>query len=106
MNDNTQAILEKAMAFATGIFLGIVLGSILQKIDYKKEHRMNTETRITIRKICEKIQMKIAWALPNWLVMWASVKMIAHATQGEYGNTIVPELTAMDALKRWETKGR
>jgi len=27
---------------------------------------------------------------------------MAHATTGEYGSTVVPELTAMDALKRWE----
>ena len=63
---------------------------------------MNIEMRYELRKIKEKIQMKIAWALPEWLVMWASVRMIAHATQGQYGNTIVPELSAMDALKRWD----
>ncbi len=64
---------------------------------------MNIETRIFIREIREKLHMKIAWALPRWLVMWTSVRMIAHATQGEYGTTIVPELSAMDALKRWDT---
>ena len=67
---------------------------------------MNIETRIKLRQIREKIEMKIVWALPRWLINWASVRMIAYATQGEYGDTIVPELTAMDALKRWETKGR
>jgi len=54
-----------------------------------------------IRKLKEKLQMKIAWGLPKWLVMWASVRMIANATTGEYGSTIVPDLSAMDALKRW-----
>jgi len=63
---------------------------------------MNIETRIALRKTREKIQMKIAWALPKWLVRWASVRMIAHATTNEYGNTIVPDLSAMDALERWE----
>jgi len=57
--------------------------------------------KIRIREIKEKLQMKIAWALPKWLVMWTSVRMISHATTGEYGSTIVPELSAMDALKRW-----
>lgn len=49
----------------------------------------------------EKVWMWIAWKLPKTLVMFASVRMIAHATQGKYGTTIVPELSAMDALKRW-----
>jgi len=50
----------------------------------------------------EKIWMWIAFRLPKPLVMWASIRMIAHATQGEYSSQVVPELTAMDALKRWE----
>ena len=49
----------------------------------------------------EKIQMWVAWKLPRWLVRWASVRMIANATQGEYSSTVVPELGAMEALKRW-----
>lgn len=50
----------------------------------------------------EKLQIWIAWKLPRWLVRWASVRMIAHATTGEYSKTVVPELTAMDALGRWD----
>jgi hypothetical protein len=49
----------------------------------------------------EKLQMWIAWRLPRWLVMWATVRLIAHATQGQYGTTVVPELGAMEALERW-----
>lgn len=51
----------------------------------------------------EKMQMKAAWLLPKSVTMWAAVRVGAHATQGEYGDTVVPELTFMDALKRWET---
>lgn len=51
----------------------------------------------------EKLQMWFAWRLPKWLVKWAAVRLMAHATTGEYGSTVVPELTAMDALKRWES---
>jgi len=51
-----------------------------------------------------KIQMWLAWRLPRWLVMWASVRMIAHATTGKHSSTVVPELTAMEALQRWEAK--
>ena len=54
-----------------------------------------------LRKIKEWLAMKIVWALPRYIIMWASVRMIAHATQGEYENTIAPELGAMEVLKRW-----
>ena len=50
----------------------------------------------------EKIQMFIAWKIPKWLVYWASIRLVAYATQGNYSNTIVPDLSAMDALKRWK----
>lgn len=52
-------------------------------------------------KIYERFWLWLAWKLPRTLVMWASIRLIAHATTGEYGSTIVPELSAMDALKRW-----
>jgi hypothetical protein len=29
--------------------------------------------------------------------------IVGHATTGCYGNTIVPELAAMEALRRWDT---
>ena len=45
----------------------------------------------------------IAFHLPKCLVYWATIRLIAYATTGKYGNTVVPELTAMDALKRWES---
>jgi len=54
-----------------------------------------------MRVFKEKLQMWIAWKLPHWLVKWAAVRLMAHATQGEHSGVIVPELTAMDALKRW-----
>jgi len=44
----------------------------------------------------------IAWKLPRRLVMWCAIRLIAHATQGAFGNQEVPELTAMDALSRWD----
>jgi len=51
----------------------------------------------------EKIWIFIAWNLPKKLIMWCAIRLMAHATQEKYGSTIVPELTAMDALKRWNT---
>ena len=50
----------------------------------------------------EKILMWLAWKLPRSLVYWAVIRVLAHATTGGYGNTVVPELTVADALRRWE----
>jgi hypothetical protein len=55
-----------------------------------------------VQRPLEKARLKFVWCLPRWLVYWCSIRLIAYATQGEYANTIVPDLTAMDALKRWE----
>jgi hypothetical protein len=55
-----------------------------------------------IRRKAEKLVMGIAWRLPKRLVMWCAYRVGAHATQGKYGNTVVPELTFMDAMQRWE----
>ena len=46
--------------------------------------------------------MWLAWKLPKRLVMWAAVRVGAHATQGKYENQVVPDLTFLDALKRWD----
>ncbi len=54
-------------------------------------------------RIGDKLAMFIAWRLPKRLVMWCAVRVGAHATTGEYGSQIVPELTVMDALQRWDT---
>lgn len=44
----------------------------------------------------------IAFHLPKWIVTYATIRLIAYATTGKYRNTIIPELTAMEALKRWD----
>jgi hypothetical protein len=49
----------------------------------------------------EKIWIWIAWRLPGKLVMWCGYRIGAFATMGEYGTTIIPELTFMDAMNRW-----
>ena len=52
----------------------------------------------------EKIWIWIAWHLPRPLVYWCAIRLNAHATAGEYGHQLVPELLVMDALKRWDLK--
>ena len=49
----------------------------------------------------DKMQMAIAYRLPKWLVKWAAIRLIAHATTGKYGNTVVSDLNVMEALNRW-----
>lgn len=44
----------------------------------------------------------IAWKLPKKLVMWSYIRVGAHATTGQYENTVVPELGMMEALDRWD----
>jgi len=52
----------------------------------------------------DKFWLWLVFKLPRPLVYWCGIRLGAFATQGQYGNTIVPELSFMDALKRWEKK--
>ena len=40
--------------------------------------------------------------LPSKLIYCATIKLGAETTTGKYGKTNVPNLTIMDALKRYE----
>lgn len=54
------------------------------------------------RRPLERLKLAFVWMLPRSLVYWCAIRLIAHATQGKWGNQIVPELSAMDALGRWK----
>jgi hypothetical protein len=43
----------------------------------------------------------VAWVLPWKLAYWAAVRIMAHATTGDYGCQDVTTLTCLQALKRW-----
>lgn len=60
------------------------------------------EMRWRLTKARERTVMKVVWKLPRTIVMWSTVRVIANATTGDYRNQVVPELTAMDALRRWD----
>lgn len=49
----------------------------------------------------EKFMLKLAWMLPRKLVYWCAIRVGANTTQGDYSNQVVPDLTFIDALKRW-----
>lgn len=57
-----------------------------------------------ISKRAERALMWSVWKLPRKVVMWSYIRVAAHATTGKYGNTIVPELSMMDALQRWDDR--
>lgn len=49
----------------------------------------------------DKLWLKVASKLPRRLVYWASIRLMTNATAGDYSQQDVPDLTAIDALKRW-----
>lgn len=53
------------------------------------------------RTIVSTLPRKIAWLLPTPIVMWCYYRVLAHSTTGKYGKTIVPQITAMDAVDRY-----
>ena len=51
----------------------------------------------------ERIWIWIAWHLPKELVKWCAVRLMAHATTGQYGYVNTPATTIIEALQRWHT---
>lgn len=43
----------------------------------------------------------LAHRLPARLKYFVVIDVVAYATTGKYGNTIVPDLSAVDAIKRY-----
>lgn len=49
-----------------------------------------------------KFTQWLAHRLPNRLRYFAAIDVVAYATTGKYGNTVVTDLTAMEAIRRFE----
>lgn len=60
------------------------------------------EIRYWFNRRAEAILRWVVWRLPRTIVYWSYIRVGAYATTGKYSNTIVPELSMMDALKRWD----
>jgi hypothetical protein len=60
------------------------------------------ELKYNLKRRTEKAAMALVWKLPKKFVMWCAIRVIANATTGKYSNQVVPDLTAMEALARWE----
>lgn len=50
----------------------------------------------------ERLVATLAQRLPRRLVYQCAIRVAVHATTGRYSHQVVPELTAMDALARWD----
>lgn len=55
--------------------------------------------------MAEKVCIWLAWIAPRRFVYWCAIRVMAHAASDQYPQQVVPELLAMDALKRWEVRG-
>jgi len=43
----------------------------------------------------------VKWFVPKKVIYFSFMTVMCHATTGKYGNTIVPELTGMEAIERY-----
>jgi len=57
-----------------------------------------------IDRLLDKAAMQIAWWMPARFVVWCSIRVWAHGTQGKWSNQDVTTLTVTEALKRWDEK--
>ena len=54
------------------------------------------------KQMLEKFMFWLAWKMPKSLVYFCAIRVGAHATTNKYADTVVPELTLVDAIERWE----
>ena len=59
--------------------------------------------RMAMRQLRERLWTWFIWHLPRSVIYRSAIRLIAAATTGEYSDVSVPELTAMDAVRAWET---
>ena len=55
-----------------------------------------------VRRSIEKLEVKCARICPRWLVMHCTIRLIVHATTKKWKTTVIPELEAMEAMRRWD----
>lgn len=74
----------------------------------KLEHQLKMDLKYTwsdrkylMGRKWEKALRWLAMRLPKRIVMLSYFNVVSTATTGKYGDTVVPELTAMDAIQRW-----
>jgi len=58
--------------------------------------------KTTIEYVKEEASKLIAYILPARIIYFCLIRAIASSTTGRYSETIVPEVPAMEVLRRWE----
>jgi hypothetical protein len=53
------------------------------------------------QKLSTDVFFLIAKFLPKSVVLYCAIYVMSYSTTGKYSNTIVPELSGMDAIKRF-----
>ena len=86
--------------YLTGRVVKLSIKIIFKKI--KKYLVYNLEIPYRLEKLSTKLWLWAARQVPKKLVYWILIHVGAKTTTGKYSNTIVPEMTFMDALDRWE----
>lgn len=66
--------------------------------------RIKLELRLFYNKSLENTQIWIAWHMPRSMVTWCAIRLMAHATQGQWGMSSPTELDCVSALNRWDIK--
>lgn len=62
------------------------------------------DIKYEMEKVTERMFMWVAWMMPRKIAYWCAVRVMVHATQGEWSDQEVPALLAIDTLQRWEPK--
>jgi hypothetical protein len=57
--------------------------------------------RLWLRRKRHDAFVWVIWKLPRSVIYWAFIRLWAHGTTGQYGNTHPDDLTWSEALKRW-----
>lgn len=59
--------------------------------------------KYNFQKLLTDVMFTIAKIMPKTFVMYCAIYVMAYSTSGKYSNTQVPELSGMDAIKRFST---
>lgn len=53
-------------------------------------------------KLRDDLVRVIVWHMPKRIIYWAAIRLMSHASTGKYSDSVVPNITIIEALDRWE----
>lgn len=60
------------------------------------------ELKYEVNRRAERALRRLVSKLPKKLVYYCAIRVGVNATTGKYGSQVVPDLSFMTALERWE----